>query len=169
MKWYYTIVYYIINLSSITSHVVLYGYMLVLFQQLMGLNMRINVLLLVHGLCSVGMTDRPLNTLTYCTIVRVSPYPSLVVQQVLAFSRCQELQMNLHVLCICTISVVALSSLQWPQLPLTSWQSRKVPLVSESLGPHPLHWGIQLGTGSTIMVAAVAVWMLVVAPQTTTY
>ena len=41
----------------------------------------------------------PLHTLTYCTIVRVSPHPSLVVQQVLAFSRCQELQMNLHVQC----------------------------------------------------------------------
>ena len=58
---------------------------------------------------------------------------------------------------------------QLPQLPLTSWQSKKVLLVSESLGSHPLHWGIQLGTGSTIVVAAVAVWMLVVAPQTTTH
>ena len=36
------------------------------------------------------------------------------------------------------------SSLQWPQLPLTSWQSRKVLLVSESLGPHPLHWGYRI-------------------------
>ena len=29
------------------------------------------------------MIDRPLNRLTCCTIVRLSPYPSLVVQQVL--------------------------------------------------------------------------------------
>ena len=61
------------------------------------------------------------------------------------------------------------SFLQWPQLPLTSEQSRKVALVSESVGPHPLHRGIQLGTGSTIVVAAMAVWMLVMASQTTTY
>ena len=59
--------------------------------------------------------------------------------------------------------------LQLPQLQLTSLQSRKVPLVYKSLGPHPLHWGIQLGTGSIIVVAAVTVWMSVVAPHTTTY
>ena len=61
------------------------------------------------------------------------------------------------------------SSPQLPQLPLTSRQSRKASLASSSLGPHPLHWGIQLGTGSPIVVAAVAVWMLVVAPQTITH
>ena len=62
------------------------------------------------------------------------------------------------------------STPQWPQLPLISWQFRKDPLESASLGPHPLHWGIQLGTGSTTMVvAAVAMWMLVVVLQTTTY
>ena len=38
------------------------------------------------------MIDR---SLTCCTIVGLSP----LVVQVLAFSRCQELQMNLHVLC----------------------------------------------------------------------
>ena len=65
--------------------------------------------------------------------------------------------------------LICFSFLQWPQLPLSSQQSRKVSLVSESIGPHPLHWGIQLGTGSTIVVAAMAVWMLVMAPQTTTY
>ena len=65
--------------------------------------------------------------------------------------------------------LICFSFLQWPRLPLTSWQSRKVSLASESVGPHPLHWGIQLGTRSTIVVAAVAVWMLVMAPQTTTY
>ena len=98
MKWYYTIVYYIINLSSITSHVVLYGYMLVLFQQLMGLNMRINVLLLVHGLCSAAMTDRPLNTLTYYTIVRVSPYPSGGSTSI-GFQQMSRVADELHVLC----------------------------------------------------------------------
>ena len=59
--------------------------------------------------------------------------------------------------------------LQLPQLPLASLQSEMVSLVSESLGPHPLHWGIQLGTESTIVVEAVAVRMSVVAPQTTTH
>ena len=49
-----------------------------------------------------------------------------------------------------------------PQPPLTCWQSRKVSLVSECLGAHPLHWGIQLGTGSTIViVTAVTVWMYI--------
>ena len=53
--------------------------------------------------------------------------------------------------------LICFSFLQWPQLPIASQQSRKVSLVSESVGLHPLHWGIQLGTGSTIVVAAVAV------------
>ena len=38
-----------------------------------------------------------------------------------------------------------ISSLQLLQLPLTSRQSRKVPLVFKFLGPHPLHWGITAG------------------------
>ena len=98
--------------------------------------------------------------------------PLWLAQQALAFIRCQNIHMqSIFYLIHLTPSGFSssndcISSLQWPQLPLTSWQSRKVQIVSESLGPHPLHWGIQLGTGSTIVVA---VWMFVVAAQTTTY
>ena len=59
--------------------------------------------------------------------------------------------------------------IQLPDPQLILGQSRKVPLVSVSLGPLQLCWGRQLGTGSIIMVAAVAVWILVVAPQTIIY
>ena len=58
---------------------------------------------------------------------------------------------------------------QLPQLPLASLQSEKIALIFESLGPHPLPWGIQLGTGSTIVVVAVAVRMSAVVPRKTTY
>ena len=76
--------------------------------------------------------------------------------------------LELYMYVYCKSFRFILLHIQLPQLPLTSRQSRKVPLLSESLGPHPLHWEIQLGTGSTIVVEAVAVWMLVVVPQTTT-
>ena len=46
---------------------------------------------------------------------------------------------------------------QLHQLPLTSWQNKKVPQVSEFLGPHPFHWGIQKDTEFTTMEAAVEV------------
>ena len=73
---------------------------------------------------------------------------------------------NHEVICNCRDHTVIY---QLPQLPLTSWQFRKVPLVSESLGPHPLHWGIQQSTGFIILATSMPVRMLVMAPQATYY